>query len=120
MQTYNIGINGDDGMSGPPIIQGSTFQLPFTVTNVFSAAGVGATIRGQLRTDYTASADVPFSCAILTATADLLTCMATLDATTTAAMTPGKYVYDIEIQGEDGFVLKPLRGRALVLPEVTR
>lgn len=117
--TYDIGTDPN-----PPIIQGDTFQLPFTVTDVWVAGAL--TIRGQLRTSYTDAADVPFTCAVLSrnaatgTTPATVSCMATLSATDTAAMSAGSYVYDIEIEDTAGFVLKPLRGKAKVLPEVTR
>lgn len=121
MTTYDIGYeNPDTGQLNPPIEQGSTFRLPFTVNNIFANGGVGCTIRGQLRTTYDATAKTDFTAAITTTTAELLTCLASLSATTTAGMAAGTYVYDIEIEDTTGFVLKPLRGRAIVLPEVTK
>ena len=63
---------------------------------------------------YTAA--TPQSCVLV----GILRCLLSLTATTTAAMDAGKWVYDCEIEDVDAFVLKPLRGQALVTREATR
>lgn len=121
---YEIGYyNPDIDAINPPIEQGSTFELNFTVTNVFANAGAGAVLRGKYRpgtVDGTPAVD--FVGTIVSTTALLLTCKLTLSATTTAAMTPGTGFWDCEIQDSAGFVLKPLgsANKAKVIAEVTK
>ena len=43
-----------------------------------------------------------------------------LDATTTAGMTSGTAIYDLEIEAADGTVTRLVQGKVKVLPEVTR
>lgn len=114
-ETYDIGLNDT-----PPIIQGSTFSLPFTMENIFANGGAGCTIRASLRKTYDTATSYSFTAEISTTTAETLSCLLSLSATASAAIPAGGYVYDCEIEDATGFVIKPLRGKAIILPEVTR
>ena len=43
-----------------------------------------------------------------------------IDAEATALLTPGDYVYDLEVEDDEGIVRRLLEGRLTVTPEVTR
>jgi hypothetical protein len=118
---YDIGYpDPRTGKPTDPIEQGATYRLPFTVTNIFSDAGVGCLIRGSMKLTFDAVTGVDFNCTILTTTPDLLTGLIELDATSSAPLVPGEYVYDVEIEDASGFVQKLVKGKALVAPEVTK
>jgi hypothetical protein len=68
----------------------------------------------MLKKTYTELA--PSSCVLV----GILRCLLSLTAVVTAGITAGKYFYDCEIEDSSGFVFKPLRGKAMVIPEVTK
>jgi len=128
---YNIGFAEGDGEETPPIKQGSTFVLSFTVSNIFAEGGVGTTLRGQYRTSYGATEAVDFDCTVevvaaVAETADTpavesyLDCTGTLSADVTDGMAPGPGVYDFELEDVSGFVYPALGGKAMVRPSASR
>jgi|GEM_PF-3256011 len=117
---YNIGFPDARSKETDPIEQGASFLMPFTVPNVFSNAGVGCLVRGGLRQTYDSADFIPFKVEITSTTADLIEGLIELTPTTSASMTPGEYVYDVEIEDAGGFVMKLVKGKALVAPEVTK
>jgi hypothetical protein len=67
---YDIGYPNETGRLNPPIKQGSTFRLVFSVTNIFADNGAGCVIRGQLRKDYNATTATDFDAEITETIAD--------------------------------------------------
>jgi hypothetical protein len=112
MGNYDIGYENMDGEINPPIIQGATYQLPFTVTNVFAAGGVGCTLTGNVVIGV--AAPVSFTGRVLSVTADILSCILTLSATVTLSMNVGSGYFTTKIADSSGFVLEPLQGKAKV------
>ena len=80
-----------------PIDQGTDFSSDVTVEGsdgiVFNLTG--CTARGQIRKSYASTTSVPFVASINTPSNGKITI--SLTSATTAAMKPGRYVYDIEI-----------------------
>ena len=99
------------------IDQGSTFSSgidllddndePVDVSNY--------TARGQIRKHYSSSNAVSF-----TTTLSNGSLVISLTATQTAAMTAGRYVYDLELVDPANTVMRILEGIVTVTPEVTR
>lgn len=121
---YDIGYPNErkPSITNPPIEQGSTFVLDFTVTNIFTGT---PTLTGQYRPTLSGSAHTDMTGTVTVATA-LLTCRLEIDAATTAAMTAGKGFWDCELTGTvDGdvdYVLKPFGAgnKAIVKGEATK
>lgn len=103
--------------------QGSTFTLKFDikvdgVTQMLS----GYSARMQVRTSTSSTTKIldlvsPTNITINNSTG-LIT--VTVSAASMAAVTAGKYVYDIELIATDGTVIKPLKGKFNVEAEVTK
>jgi hypothetical protein len=103
------------------IDQGSTFTSIVTVEDsqglVFNLTGY--TVRGQIRKSYSSLTAVSFTASVAQASAG--TIQIGLTATQTAAMKPGRYLYDIEIvQTSSGTVTRVVEGQVEVSPRVTR
>lgn len=102
------------------IDQGATFSKTFTIyatdTTVLNLTGY--TIRGEMRKAYAASTSQEFTISCPEPTTGVVTI--SLTATQTAALTAGKYVYDVETSSPAGTVSRTLQGNATVTPEVTR
>lgn len=106
------------------IEQGATFRRVLT----WSIAGVavnltGYTARMQVRADYDAAPILsltsdPGGGITLGGSAGTITVLAS--ASLTAALTPGAYLYDLELESADGTVTRLLKGQATVDPEVTK
>lgn len=101
------------------IDQGATYQLAMTLQHNGSVLDLtGATLRGQLRTDYADAAPAAsFAATIIDAAAGQASLL--LTAEQTAALPAGLYVYDVELE-QAGAVTRLFGGRATVSPEVTR
>ena len=110
--SYDIGYPGDSGEVNPAIIQGATFQLPFTVTNVFANDGIGCTLTGKVFIG--TAAGVEFTGEILGVDPATLACRLLIGASVTAAMQLGTGYYTTKLTDSSGFVLEPLQGRAKV------
>lgn len=121
---YEIGYINENGEINPPIEQGSTFWLEFTVTNIFTDGGATAALTGQYRPSLT-GAHVDMVGTILSITPELLSCRISLTAAVTEELTPGSGFWDCELTGivndDVSFVLKPLgaANRCLVVGEAT-
>lgn len=104
------------------IDQGSTFSYSITATDENGTAlsitsGSGYTASGQLRRSYYSVSSVAFAAGVTGATGNITF---GLGATNTAALKPGRYVYDIELEYPTGKVVRQLQGTVTVDPEVTK
>lgn len=97
--------------------QGATFSHEVELLDDEGAAldMTGVTPRGQIRKHYASNTKVDFVC---TNASNILTL--SLTANTTAAMTAGRYNYDVELAESNGTVRNALSGIFVVQPEVTR
>jgi hypothetical protein len=97
------------------IDQGSSFSYSLTAN-----IPVGCTtVNGQLRRSYYSSSYVNFTCSLTAGTGGTGSVTISLGATTSAALKPGRYVWDLE--ASYGLTTTRLRqGTAYVDPEVTK
>ena len=107
------------------IDQGATLRESFTYRDSNNAIVdlTGYSARSQIRTSYSASGTV------LSATSQAGTVSITaatgliafnVPAATTATLTPGNYVWDLEIIDPSGIVTRLVGGTCTVTPEVTK
>jgi hypothetical protein len=103
------------------IDQGSSFALDLTVQEDGSAKNLNTySVRSQLRPHITSSTlTATFTGTVVNATNGQL--QISLTAAQTAAISPGKYFYDVEIfTSGDAVVTRLIQGSVVVTPEVTR
>ena len=103
------------------IDQGSDYSLQLTVKeNAVAKDITGYSVRGQLRPSITSSTlAASFVGSLVTAASGIL--KVELANTVPAAMSPGKYYYDVEIYtGSNAIVQRLIQGTATVRAEVTR
>lgn len=102
------------------IDQGSDLSLTVTVTT--TAGGVfdlsDYTGECKLRKHWSSSTSYSLTVTVTDATDGELTLSA--NSTTTAAIPPGRYLYDVEVTSNTGTVTRVLQGSATVSPEITR
>ena len=100
--------------------QGSDFFSIITVEgadgNIFNLTGY--TARGQVRKTYASSTAYDLHASINSPTHGEITI--SLSSTQTAAMRPGRYVYDVEIVDAQNVVTRVVEGQVEVSPRVTR
>ena len=100
--------------------QGSTFttylSLSDTDGNILDLTGY--TAYGQIRKWYTSTSYVTLNLSIENPTQGNISLV--LDANTTAAMSPGKYVYDIDTIDSFGTITRVIEGILTVTPTVTQ
>lgn len=106
------------------IDQGSTYNISLTATDysgsIISLAGGTAafTINAQLRKSPASSYYTSFSSSITGPTGQFTL---TLSATASSAISPGKYMYDVEvINNSTGTVYRTHQGTALIDAEITK
>jgi hypothetical protein len=104
------------------IDQGSSFSYSITATDengtaLNITAGSGYTATGQLRRSYYSLTSTSFSVGVTGATGNITFA---LGPTNTAALKPGRYVYDIELAFPTGKVVRQLQGTITIDPEVTK
>lgn len=104
------------------IDQGSTFSYSLTAmdengTLLSITGGSGYTASGELRRSYYSLTSVSFDCSVTGATGNITF---GLSATASAALKPGRYVYDVELEYPTGKVVRQLQGTVTVDPEVTK
>jgi hypothetical protein len=102
------------------IEQGATFN---TTINVEDTAGAainlyGYTANSMMRKSYYSSSATTITSTV-TGTANGEVTL-TVSATNTAALTPGRYVYDVIITSPTSVVTRVVEGIVTVLPSVTR
>lgn len=99
------------------IDQGSTFSsgIDLLDDNDEPVDVSSYTARGQIRKHYSSSNAVSF-----TTTLSNGSLVISLTATQTAAMSAGRYVYDLELVDPANTVMRILEGIVTVTPEVTR
>ena len=106
------------------IDQGATYSLALTYKDANGTAInlTGYTAAMQIRTSYESASTVvsltSSSGIVITAATGLLTINIT--STQTAALTPGTYVYDLEITSGANVVTRLIQGSVMVSAEVTR
>ena len=103
------------------IDQGSSFALDLTVQEDGSAKNLNTySVSSQLRPHITSSTlTATFTGTVVNATNGQL--QISLTAAQTAAISPGKYFYDVEIfTSGDAVVTRLIQGSVVVTPEVTR
>lgn len=100
--------------------QGSDFFSAITVEgsdgNIFDLTGYIA--RGQVRKTYASSTAYDLHSTIPNPTSGVINI--SLSSTQTAAMRPGRYVYDVEIVDAQSVVTRVVEGQVEVSPRVTR
>jgi hypothetical protein len=101
------------------IDQGTTFS---TVINLTDDNGDAINLTGytgdaEMRKHYTSSNSQSFSISL---GGTLGTVTLSLTATQTANLTPGRYVYDVEVTSGSNVVSRIVEGIVTVTPEVTR
>lgn len=102
------------------IDQGSDFQINIAIEEDGSPMSLGNhTARASMRARMESTTDHDFTTSINGSTVTIQ-----MSHTTTAAITAGSYVYDVEIftgsAGSETSVTRILQGKATVTPEVTR
>ena len=78
----------------------------------------GQTVTSKMRKTHLSTSATSFTTAIVSGTAG--TCSITLTDTVTAALTEGRYVWDLTTTDDTGLVTRRLEGRVTVTPSVTR
>ena len=78
----------------------------------------GQTITSKLRKAHLSSSATSFTTAAVSATDG--TCSITLTDTVTAALSEGRYVWDLTTTDGSGIITRRIEGRATVTPSVTR
>ena len=102
------------------IDQGADFSIQLDLANNGSAVNLtDFTARAQLRaTPTTSELAGSFTLTFIDRTGGILNME--MPNATTAALSPGKYYYDLEIESGGGVVTRLLQGVARVTPNVTR
>lgn len=121
-------VNKGDGYTSNPTVtisaptSGSTATATSRIQKEAGINGalinlVGATVRGQLRYSPSSSSAVTFTVSTNTTTSEVTL---SLTATQTAALKPGRYVYDVEATLADTTVKRLFEGEIRVNSEVTK
>lgn len=135
---YEIGYeNPDTGIENPPIEQGSTFELFFTIVLpsyimvnflegrvIDGALDAGTSLRAQYRNPLSSPTNTAFVGTVTKVSNTTLACKLVMDSAKTAALTPGKGFWDCELVNDDAvpYVFKPFGAgnRCRVNGEATR
>ena len=103
------------------IDQGADFSKEFTVTTDGSTAYdiSGLTLQSQMRKSYdSSSATATFTASVVTGSSGIYKLV--LSNSTTAGITAGRYVYDVELILSDSTIEKVQYGIVTVNPEATK
>ena len=102
------------------IEKGATFSSQITVKDDQGIEQdlTGYTARSQRRKSYYASSKYDFTVVVTSPALGLITMSMT--AANTSNISPGRYVYDVEIENNSGDVTRIFEGIVTVLPNVTR
>ena len=100
--------------------KGATFSSQITVKDDQGIEQnlTGYTARSQMRKSYYATSKYDFTVVVSAPVIGLITMSMT--AANTSNITPGRYVYDVEIENNSGDVTRIFEGIVTVLPNVTR
>lgn len=132
MTNYHIGYpNSDDSSTiNPPIEQGSTYELDFTVTLPAAIMAKFTTpntvaLRASYRTSLDSSTKTDFTtCTVSATSATVLTCKIVMSSVTTATLSAGRGYWDCELYNTEAtpYVFKPLGSgnKAKVVGEATK
>ncbi len=99
--------------------QGANFSASIDLTDANNAVFnlTGYTVAAQMRKNYTSSAATTFT-ASHTGAAGKINLI--LNANTTTAIEPGRYLYDVEITSAGGTITRVVEGIVTVTPGMTR
>lgn len=99
--------------------QGSTFSATIDVANASGAVFnlTGYTVAAQMRKNYTSNTAVTFGATHGGVQGNITL---TLNYTATAAIEPGRYLYDVEITSPGGAITRVVEGIVTVTPGMTR
>jgi len=102
------------------IDQGASFNTVITVNDGTGAAQnlYGYVARSQMRKSYYSSTKHDFDVSVTDANTGEITMI--MSAANTTNLTPGRYVYDVEIDDGGGEITRIFEGVITVLPNVTR
>ncbi len=101
------------------IDQGTDFS---TAINLTDSSGTNLNLTGysaasQIRKTHSSSNSTAFTCTLTTSNSTLTLA---LNNSVTAAMSPGRYVWDAELTTSSGTISRILEGMVTVTPEVTK
>lgn len=102
------------------IDQGSTFSVAIDLRNNDNSGPfdlTGYNIFAQMRKSYYSSQKVDFTCTHNGSAGQI---MVALTSTQTEAITPGRYLYDVEIVSPTNVITRVVEGIATVTPGITR
>lgn len=103
------------------IDQGATFGMTVQINDYFTGAPMnltGFSARSQMRKNYTSTEATQFTVEIQDAANGNISMSMT--ASNTANLSPGRYVYDLEMEDIFSVVTRLLEGIVVVTPNVTR
>jgi hypothetical protein len=99
--------------------QGTSFSATVTVTDsgdaIFNLTGY--TVAAQMRKSYASTTATTFTASH---NGSLGQITIVLNSTTTAALEPGRYLYDVEITSSAGLITRVVEGVVTVTPGMTR
>lgn len=101
------------------IDQGTSFSATIDLTDANDAVFnlTGYTVAAQMRKNYNSSAATTFTASNTGVTGKI---NLILNATTTATLEPGRYLYDVEITSSGGTITRVVEGIVTVTPGMTR
>ena len=101
------------------IDQGTSFSATIDLTEADDAVFnlTGYTVAAQMRKNYASSTATTFTASHNSADGQITII---LNSTTTAALEPGRYLYDVEITSSGGTITRVVEGIVTVTPGMTR
>lgn len=102
------------------IDQGATYNNTINVTDA-NGVGIdltGYTTRSEMRKSYYSTTSYPFTLSFINAANGSISMI--MSAANTAILSPGRYVYDVEIEDPTGNITRIFEGIVAVLPNVTK
>jgi hypothetical protein len=98
------------------IEQGTDIQIDINISDVDIVDISGYTARSQMRRHYQSSSYHAFTATVQ----DSNTVVLTMSSALSANVSPGRYVYDVELVSPANTVTRLVEGQITVTPEVTR